>query len=116
MAALSNDPARCELMNLGYEAQGHGPYLVRQEGYPPGSSDFRPQHFLLQRVAIRYRVVDRLRKRDVLSVDRRLFAIHRFAVSSQDFTFSAQRSVGLRQVGDRFFELLAGRHVQNSSK
>lgn len=49
MAALSNDPARCELMNLGYEAQGHGPYLVRQEGYPPGSSDFRPQHFLLQR-------------------------------------------------------------------
>jgi len=49
MAALTNDPARCEVMNLGWGHQGHGPYLVRQEGYAPGSSDLRPQHFLLQR-------------------------------------------------------------------
>lgn len=49
MGALSNDPARCELMNLGWGHQGHGPYLVRQEGYPPGSADMRPQWFILQR-------------------------------------------------------------------
>jgi hypothetical protein len=49
MAALSNDPARCEVMNLGYGPQGHGPYLVRQEGYEPGSSTFKPQRFVLQK-------------------------------------------------------------------
>ena len=49
MAALSNDPARCEIMNLGWAHGGHGPYLVRQVGYPPGSSDMRPQPFILQR-------------------------------------------------------------------
>ena len=49
MAALSNDPGRCEVLNLGYGPGGHGPYLVRQEGYAPGSTDFKPQRFLLQR-------------------------------------------------------------------
>lgn len=49
MAALSNDPARCEVMNLGYGPQGHGPYLVRQEGYEPDSSTFKPQRFVLQK-------------------------------------------------------------------
>lgn len=49
MAALSNDPARCEVMNLGYGPQGHGPYLVRQEGYEPGSCTFKPQRFVLQK-------------------------------------------------------------------
>ncbi|MDP1592029.1 MAG: hypothetical protein Q8M07_29985 [Prosthecobacter sp.] len=49
MAALSNDPARCEVMNLGYGPQGHGPYLVRQEGYESGSSTFKPQRFVLQK-------------------------------------------------------------------
>ena len=47
MPALSNDPARCEVMNLGWEPKGHGPYLVRQDGYAPGSADFRPQRFIL---------------------------------------------------------------------
>lgn len=48
MAGLSNDPARCEVMNLGWAAGGHGPYLVRQEGRVPGSSDLRQGHFILQ--------------------------------------------------------------------
>jgi hypothetical protein len=49
MAALCNDPARCEVMNLGWATGGHGPYLVRQEGYEPGSSTFKPQRFILQK-------------------------------------------------------------------
>ena len=49
MSALCNDPARCEVMSLGYGPQGHGPYLVRQEGYEPDSSTFKPQRFILQK-------------------------------------------------------------------
>jgi len=49
MPALSNDPARCEVMNLGWGQNGHGPYLVRQEGYEPGSSTFKMQRFILQK-------------------------------------------------------------------
>lgn len=49
MPALTNDPARCEVMNLGWGPQGHGPYLVRQEGYVPGGNDLRPQRFILQK-------------------------------------------------------------------
>ena len=49
MPALCNDADRCEIINLAWAASGHGPYLVRQEGYPPGSTDFRAQRFLLQK-------------------------------------------------------------------
>ena len=49
MAALSNDPARCEVMNLAWGPNGHGPYLVRQEGYEPDSSSFKMQRFILQK-------------------------------------------------------------------
>ncbi len=49
MSALSNDPDRCEVMNLGWGPRGHGPYLVRQEGYVPGGMDLRPQRFILQK-------------------------------------------------------------------
>ncbi|MBE7497953.1 MAG: hypothetical protein HS117_23670 [Verrucomicrobiaceae bacterium] len=49
MPALSNDPARCEVMNLAWGPKGHGPYLVRQEGYAPGSSTFKMQRFILQK-------------------------------------------------------------------
>lgn len=49
MPALSNDPARCEVMNLAWGSNGHGPYLVRQEGYEPGSSTFKMQRFILQK-------------------------------------------------------------------
>lgn len=49
MPVLTNDPARCEVMNLGWGPRGHGPYLVRQEGYVPGGHDLRPQRFILQK-------------------------------------------------------------------
>lgn len=49
MSALSNDPALCDVIDLCWEAGGHGPYLVRQEGYVPGSTHFRQQHFVLQK-------------------------------------------------------------------
>jgi hypothetical protein len=49
MPVLTNDPACCEVMNLGWAHGGHGPYLVRQEGYAPGSTDFHPQRFILQK-------------------------------------------------------------------
>lgn len=49
MPALSNDPARCELMNLGWGPQGHGPYLVRQEGYVPAGMDFTTRRFILMK-------------------------------------------------------------------
>jgi hypothetical protein len=49
MSAISNDPARCEVMNIGWAHGGHGPYLVRQEGYEPGSSTFKIQRFILQK-------------------------------------------------------------------
>ena len=49
MAALSNDPARCEVMNLAWGTNGYGPYLARQEGVEPGSSTFKPQRFILQK-------------------------------------------------------------------
>ncbi len=49
MAALCNDPARCEVLNLACGSNGHGPYLVRQEGYEPGSSNFIMQRFILQK-------------------------------------------------------------------
>jgi hypothetical protein len=49
MAALSNEPARCEVMNLAWSPNGHGPYLIRQEGYEPGSSTFKMQRFILQK-------------------------------------------------------------------
>ena len=49
MSALSNDAARCEVMNLAWGSNGHGPYLVRQEGYAPGSSTFKMQRFILQK-------------------------------------------------------------------
>ena len=47
MPALTNDPGRCEVMNLRYGPRGHGPYLIRQEGYAPGGTDFTPQRFIL---------------------------------------------------------------------
>lgn len=49
MPAISNDIQRCEVMNLAWASDGHGPYLIRQEGYPPSSTDFKPQRYLLQK-------------------------------------------------------------------
>jgi hypothetical protein len=49
MAALCNDSTRCEILNLGWEKGGHGPYLVRQVGYAPGAVSLRNEPFILQR-------------------------------------------------------------------
>ena len=49
MPALTNDPGRCEVINLCYGPRGHGPYLVRQDGYAPGGTDFTPQRHILLR-------------------------------------------------------------------
>ena len=49
MPALTNDPTRCELLNLGWGPGGHGPFLVRQEGYAPGATDFHNDFFILQK-------------------------------------------------------------------
>lgn len=52
MSALSNDPALCEVIDLGWGPTGHGPYLVRQEGYVPGSTHFKRQPFVLQKSGV----------------------------------------------------------------
>lgn len=49
MPVICNDAVRCEVMNLAWSPGGHGPYLVRQEGYAPGSSTFKMQRFILQK-------------------------------------------------------------------
>ena len=36
-------------MDFGWGPNGHGPYLVRQEGYAPGSTQFDRRYFILQR-------------------------------------------------------------------
>ena len=49
MSALSNDPTRCEVINLGWASSGHGPFLIRQEGHAPGGEGFQSQHYILQK-------------------------------------------------------------------
>jgi hypothetical protein len=49
MAALTNDYQNCELLNLKYGSGGRGPFVVRQEGTPPGSVTFQPERFLLKK-------------------------------------------------------------------
>jgi hypothetical protein len=49
MATISNDYQRCELLNLGYGPNGRGPFIVRQDGSPPGSMTFENDRFLLRK-------------------------------------------------------------------
>jgi|SRR6516165_2188767 len=49
MRTLTNDYQDCELLNLGTNANGHGPYVVRQDGVPPGSSSTQEDRFLLRK-------------------------------------------------------------------
>jgi hypothetical protein len=49
MSALANDYTRCELINLGYDSDGRGPYVIRQEGYPPNSMVFEVDRYYLRR-------------------------------------------------------------------
>ncbi|QIF03247.1 hypothetical protein [Roseimicrobium sp. ORNL1] len=49
MSALANDYTRCELINLGYDSDGRGPYVIRQEGYPPNTMTFEVDRYYLRR-------------------------------------------------------------------
>jgi hypothetical protein len=49
MSALANDYQRCELINLGYDGDGRGPYVIRQEGYPPNTMTFEEDRYYLRR-------------------------------------------------------------------
>lgn len=49
MPALTNNHQNCELLNLGYGPAGRGPFLVRQEGSPPGSMTLKQERFLLRK-------------------------------------------------------------------
>ena len=48
MRTVTNDYRDCELLNLGTNANGHGPYVIRQVGVPPGSSS-QEDRFLLRK-------------------------------------------------------------------
>ena len=49
MRILTNDHQDCQLLNLGTNANGHGPYVIRQDGVPPGRSSSQEDRFLLRK-------------------------------------------------------------------
>jgi hypothetical protein len=49
MATLTNSYHSCEMINLGYGPGGRGPFIVRQEGSPPGSMSLQQDRFLLRK-------------------------------------------------------------------
>jgi hypothetical protein len=49
MPTISNNYQACELLNLGYGPNGRGPFIVRQDGSPPGSVTFEQDRFLLRK-------------------------------------------------------------------
>jgi len=49
MRMLTNDYQDCELLNLATNKNGHGPYVIRQDGVPPGSSSSQEDRFLLRK-------------------------------------------------------------------
>jgi hypothetical protein len=49
MRTLTNDYNDCELLNLGYNPNGHGPYVVRQDGAAPGSLRTQEDRFYLRK-------------------------------------------------------------------
>ena len=49
MRILTNSYNDCELLNLGTNKNGHGPYVVRQDGVPPESSSSQEDRFLLRK-------------------------------------------------------------------
>src|SRR5688572_19010634 len=49
MPTISNNYQACELLNLGSNAGGRGPFIVRQVGSPPGSMTFEQDRFLLRK-------------------------------------------------------------------
>jgi hypothetical protein len=49
MPILTNDYQDCVLLNLATNRNGHGPYVLRQDGVPPGSLHAREDRFLLRK-------------------------------------------------------------------
>ena len=49
MATISNSYQHCELLNLRFGPGGRGPFIVRQEGTPPGTTTFQTERFLLRK-------------------------------------------------------------------
>ena len=45
---LTNAYQDVQLFDLGLNEDGHGPYLVRQVGYPPGSLEMKVDPYILQ--------------------------------------------------------------------
>ncbi|MFM2243308.1 MAG: hypothetical protein RLZ97_2163 [Verrucomicrobiota bacterium] len=46
---LSHDPSRLTLLNLRFHPGQKGPYIIRQDGYAPGSTDLKVHRFFLLR-------------------------------------------------------------------
>jgi hypothetical protein len=49
MATLTNHYRDCQLLNLGYGPKGRGPFVIRQEGTPQGSTTFDADPYLLRK-------------------------------------------------------------------
>lgn len=49
MKALRNSPQDVEIVNLGYAENGRGPYFIRQDGYPPHTTNYQDERFILLR-------------------------------------------------------------------
>jgi hypothetical protein len=49
MKVLTNHYSDCELLNLGYNPNGRGPYVVRQDGTPPGTVARQEDRFFLRK-------------------------------------------------------------------
>jgi hypothetical protein len=49
MRNLTNDYNDCELVNLGYNRDGRGPYILRQDGVPPDSLTPQEDRFWLRK-------------------------------------------------------------------
>ena len=49
MRILTNRYRDCELLNLGSNKNGRGPYVLRQDGVPPDSLHGREDRFLLRK-------------------------------------------------------------------
>ena len=49
MRILTNAYQDCELLNLGFNKNGRGPYVIRQDGIPPDSLEAQEDRFLLRK-------------------------------------------------------------------
>lgn len=49
MKALRNSLQDVEIVNLGYAENGRGPYFIRQDGYPPQTTNYQDERYILLR-------------------------------------------------------------------